>query len=153
MIRKAVPRDLEAVLRLERAAFSAPHWPWEAYEQMLAEGGAIQRVLLVAETAAEEILGFAGGSLVLGEAQLESIAVAAAVQRQGVGRQLCRAFLDWARAGRAGSVALEVRASSEGAQRLYSGLGFRAAGRRPRYYQNPVEDGILMLCVLEENSR
>ncbi len=151
MIRPAVPADLNRVLRIERAAFSAPHWPWEAYERMLAPAELVQRVLLV-EEAGEDIRGFAGGSLVAGEAQLESIAVAEGARRQGLGRELCGAFLEWARTQGAESVGLEVRAGSEGAQRLYSSLGFRPVGRRLRYYTNPVEDGIAMLCLLEQKT-
>lgn len=147
MIARATPADLDQVLRIERAAFSAPHWPWEAYEQMLEDSDEVQRVLLV-ETQNELVLGFAGGSVVAGEAQLESIAVSEAARRQGLGRALCAAFMEWAAECSATSISLELRAASEGVQKLYVSLGFQAVGRRPRYYSNPVEDGILMRCLL-----
>ena len=148
MIARATLADLDQVLRIERAAFTAPHWPWEAYEQMLGDSANTRRVLLI-ETQDEQVLGFAGGSLVAGEAQLESIAVCEAERRQGLGRALCLAFLQWARACDASSVSLEVRAASVGVQKLYASLGFAVVGLRPRYYSNPVEDGILMQCLLD----
>ncbi len=151
MIRRAVPADLDQVLRIERAAFTSPHWPWEAYEQMLTDGEHVRQALFV-EVAGEQVRGFAGGSLVVGEAQLESIAVQESLRGQGLGRELCLAFLAWAAANDASHVELEVRAASLGVQRLYASLGFAVVGRRPRYYSNPVEDGILMRCPLEQKT-
>ena len=152
MIRRATAADLNQILRIERAAFTAPHWPWEAYEQMLERSEHVQRTLLV-DVLSGAVRGFAGGSLITDEAQLESIAVLESTRRQGLGRELCAAFLDWAQGHGARSVGLEVRAASEGVQRLYAGLGFFVIGRRPSYYSNPVEDGILMSCVLEQKTK
>ena len=42
------------------------------------------------------------------------------------------------------SLTLEVRASNAPAQALYEKLGFREVGRRPRYYQNPKEDALIL---------
>ena len=39
---------------------------------------------------------------------------------------------------------LEVRASNDGAMRLYERLGFRAAGRRRAYYHDNREDALIM---------
>jgi ribosomal-protein-alanine N-acetyltransferase len=43
-----------------------------------------------------------------------------------------------------GTFFLEVRSSNTAAQALYAGLDFKPAGRRPRYYDSPVEDAIVM---------
>lgn len=159
MIRPATKADLDQVLRIERAAFTAPHWPWEAYEQMLADDGPMRRTLLVEvevevelEMEADQVQGFAGGTLLYQNAQLESIAVAENARRRGLGRALCMAFLDWAQHLGADTVGLEVRAGSVNVQRLYGALGFRPIGVRPRYYTNPVEDGVLMECRLEQKT-
>ena len=42
------------------------------------------------------------------------------------------------------SLTLEVRASNAPAQALYEKLGFREVGRRPKYYQNPREDALIL---------
>ena len=39
---------------------------------------------------------------------------------------------------------LEVRVSNAPAIALYRSFGFRETGRRPRYYDEPVEDALLM---------
>jgi [ribosomal protein S18]-alanine N-acetyltransferase len=41
-----------------------------------------------------------------------------------------------------------VRASNAGAIALYKLLGFVEAGRRPRYYQDPQDDAVLMRLTL-----
>jgi len=80
-------------------------------------------------------------------AELESVVVALAARRSGVGRTLCRAVFDWCREQDATEIDLEVRASSEGAVALYVSLGFELVGRRPRYYCAPDDDAlILRLC-------
>jgi ribosomal-protein-alanine N-acetyltransferase len=40
---------------------------------------------------------------------------------------------------------LEVRSGNQHAQCLYQSLGFQAAGRRKRYYEDNGEDAVLMV--------
>jgi ribosomal-protein-alanine N-acetyltransferase len=78
------------------------------------------------------------------QAELETIAVAAPSQRQGVGRQLWAAMARELRLAGVREVRLEVRASNRPAIGLYRALGFAETGRRPRYYADPAEDAVLM---------
>jgi ribosomal protein S18 acetylase RimI-like enzyme len=84
-------------------------------------------------------------------AELESVAVSASARRAGIGRALCRAVFDWCHSKGATEVVLEVRASSAAAIALYAGLGFTLAARRPRYYQDPADDALLMRMELQSN--
>jgi len=90
------------------------------------------------------VLGFAVASVVGPQAELETIAVAAGEQRRGVGRRLFLALLEELRRAEVREVLLEARASNHPALELYRALGFAATGRRPRYYDDPVEDAVLM---------
>ncbi|MCU1323808.1 MAG: GCN5-related N-acetyltransferase [Acidobacteriaceae bacterium] len=150
MIRAAGVGDLAGVLALERSAAEAPHWAEGEYRAAL-EGGGVRRCLLVAEID-KRLVGFAVGKVVsLGDevvGELESVAVAREARRQGAGRALCEAVLEWCRGMGAGEVELEVRVGSAGAVRLYEGLGFVATGRRRGYYREPVEDALLMRLEL-----
>jgi len=154
-VRAAEVFDLPAILEIERAA-EAPHWAEQAYAAMVTGADAeaqLQRRLLVAEDAAGGVMGFTAGRLLRLEyesiAELESVVVRDSVRRQGVGRALCRALIDWCREQRARVVELEVRASNEAAQALYRGIGFTEIGQRAVYYQHPTEDAVLMSLRLE----
>jgi ribosomal-protein-alanine N-acetyltransferase len=53
-------------------------------------------------------------------------------------------ILDCARSEECSECTLEVRASNRHAQSLYKAVGFKIKGTRPKIYQNPVEDAVLM---------
>jgi ribosomal-protein-alanine N-acetyltransferase len=82
--------------------------------------------------------------VVADEMELLSLAVTPAWRRQGLACWLTRLAL--AVAGRKGARAafLEVRSANAPARRLYASLGFVETGRRPGYYQDPVEDAIVL---------
>jgi [ribosomal protein S18]-alanine N-acetyltransferase len=144
-LRPARSSDIDAILALERATENAPHWPSSAYSAILDETGP-GRCMIVAHIG-DSLAGFAVGLVHPAQpsiAELESVVVAAAARRGGIGRALCAGVLDWCRSRGAMEVALEVRAGSAGAIALYSGLGFREIGRRPHYYRDPVDDAVLM---------
>jgi ribosomal-protein-alanine N-acetyltransferase len=78
------------------------------------------------------------------EAYVQTIAVAAARQRSGVGRALLQALLEEADRRRCDHVDLEVRADNERAVRLYEQHGFTRIGLRRGYYQPSGADAIVM---------
>ena len=167
-LRPALAADLDAIVALERATPTAPHWSPSAYAAALASAqtappqisspqpAAPRRCLIVAH-AAGSLAGFAVGlapprvpaagglqSLSAQVAELETVVVAATARRSGIGRALCTAVLAWCRAQRATAVVLEVRAASTGAIALYAALGFIPAGRRPHYYRDPEDDALIL---------
>lgn len=150
-VRRGDAADVETVIALEWATERAPHWPRAAYEAVVNE--ADRRCLFVAEIDGE-VVGFAVGAVGSGphsggrEGEIESVAVAERARRAGTGRRLCEAILAWCGAQGATEVALEVRAGSADAIALYAGLGFVRVGTRPRYYQQPEEDAVLMRMKL-----
>jgi ribosomal-protein-alanine N-acetyltransferase len=90
------------------------------------------------------IVGFLVASLLPPQAELETVAVASELQRRGMARQLFAALAAGLRAAQVEEIFLEARASNHPALALYRRLGFLESGRRIRYYQNPVEDAVLM---------
>ncbi len=97
-----------------------------------------------------EVVGFAVGSFVAEIGELESVAVSSAWRRAGVGRRLCAGMMGWCATEGARWMELEVRVGSEGALRMYAGLGFAEVGRRRGYYQDPVEDAVLLRAELSK---
>ena len=147
-IRLATAADIPDLIALERASPEAPHWPETEYRGRLSPSEEeMQRCLLVAIVDGR-VVGFAAARAVGDEAELESIAVDQAVRRQGIGRALAVEVLAWSRQAGARTVLLEVRAASEGAQRLYREVGFATAGRRAGYYSAPGDDAIVMCLNL-----
>lgn len=147
MVLVAEVGDLGAIVSLERATAGAPHWPEAEYAAAIRAMDGVRRCLLVARSA-ECLVGFAMGRLTIaGEeifGELESVAVAGAARRSGVGRALCTAVIEWCRGQGARSMELEVRVGSRAAIALYTQMGFATSGRRRGYYAGPVEDALLM---------
>jgi ribosomal-protein-alanine N-acetyltransferase len=106
------------------------------------ERGLVPRVSRARDGA--ETLGYAIIAWVLDEAELANIAVTPAARGGGVGARLLDHALAELAAMGIGTVYLEVRGANAVAQRLYASRGFEPVGRRARYYDNPVDDAILM---------
>jgi ribosomal-protein-alanine N-acetyltransferase len=81
---------------------------------------------------------------VVDEIHINNVAIRPALRGKGIGTQLMQRVFEEARRLGARRATLEVRASNDGARRLYERLGFYVAGRRPNYYSQPVEDALIL---------
>ena len=88
---------------------------------------------------AQALIGFLAIQDLAGELEITQLAVKKAYQGQGLANQLMEFLAD-----RPERIFLEVRASNQVARALYEKHGFQPVGQRKNYYQNPVEDAILM---------
>jgi len=137
-----VPMDkshLDAVHRLETANFATP-WSHAMLETELYNELASY---LVAEGEDGTVLGYAGVHVVWDEGHITNVCVDSNYRRQGIGQELLGVYLRYGDANLC-LLDLEVRQSNEAAVKLYEGLGFEIAGRRPGYYDSPKEDGFIM---------
>ena len=133
---------------LEQKCFSRP-WSAAALREELNSPHA----RFAAVTVDGAFAGYAGWLTLSGEAELLRIAVDPAFRRQGLGDALLAAVLDGAREAGAGTVFLEVRESNAPAVALYRKHGFRPVGRRPDYYDAPVEAALLFSADLTAPAR
>jgi ribosomal-protein-alanine acetyltransferase len=148
-VRRMIPADLDQVIEIAASQKDAPHWPRAAYLAAVDPAAAQPRIALVAEdSGSKTVAGFAVGSLLTPQAELEIIAVAAAAQRHGLARRIFAALAAELALAEITEILLEVRASNQPALGLYRSLGFAETGRRPRYYHDPVEDAVLMRLQL-----
>ena len=146
---RAVPRpfaarDIEAVAALERAIFGDP-WSRRSFEELLDLehiGG------FVIGDRPGQLAGYAFCSSVGDEGEILNLAVAPTHRRQGVGRLLLEACLDWLAVRGAARVYLEVRRSNEAAIAMYGARGFETTGLRRAYYRKPTEDAVTMAIDL-----
>lgn len=143
-LRRMEPGDIDRVLEIASGLREAPRWQREDYRKAVDSQDPPRRAALVAKGPDGVIAGFAVAGIAAPEAELETIGVAVARQRQGAGRALLQALEDALQQAGVETIFLEVRPSNRPAIALYGSLGFRVAGRRPGYYAGPVEDALLM---------
>jgi ribosomal-protein-alanine acetyltransferase len=91
--------------------------------------------------------GFVLGRMTVDEAEVLNLAVLAECRRQGEGRALLEELLRRFAESGVSRVFLEVRESNRAAMVFYEKQGFRRAGRREDYYQDPREAAL----VFEKN--
>lgn len=148
-MRQMMSSDLDAVLGIEQAVQAYP-WTRGNFADALASG-----YLCYVDEAAGELRGYAILMPAADEAEVLTIAVAAAQQRRGLGRSMLTQMLELARDRGLRRVFLEVRAANSAAIALYRSAGFVEVGARRGYYRDASgsEDAIVMACVLtgEEN--
>lgn len=136
VIRSATSDDLPALLEIERASFSRPHWASKdflANDCTVAElNGSVVAFLVSRET-------FRGSEHELAEREILNLAVAPSFRRNGIAKTLLHRELRCCAA-----YFLEVRESNIAAQNLYIQFGFREIARRSDYYRDPSEGAIVM---------
>ena len=142
IIRRMTERDLDAVAGIERRTFPRP-WAREVFAKDLGQNPAAR--WLVAERD-DAVIGFIGTWIIIDESEITNFAVAEEARRQGVGRRLLSAALQYLSNLGASCCTLEVRAGNEPAKALYTSLGFIRVGLRKKYYEDNGEDAWLMLC-------
>jgi [ribosomal protein S18]-alanine N-acetyltransferase len=78
------------------------------------------------------------------KAHIATLAVRPGYRQRGIAQKLLsRGLLACSRLG-VNQAMLEVRASNQAAQQLYSKFGFDVVGLRPGYYKDTREDGVQM---------
>ena len=140
MIKPMEERHISAMARLEQACFAHP-WSEQALRDELENE---QAVFFVAEDETGRLMGYTGVHGVLGECYMDNLAVDPSFRHKGVGPALLQALIDWAYEHEAVFLTLEVRPSNEIARHLYTAMGLREVGGRPRYYTVPTEGALLM---------
>lgn len=143
------PADIPAIFAMAASLPTAPHWPQSTYEFALNPANLPERIALIAESPDGQPLGFAIASITGWESELETIAVTARSQRQGVAPALFKRLAALLVKRDIQTVFLEVRASNLAAIQLYRTLGFVESGRRKGYYADPPEDALVLRLQLE----
>ena len=128
--------DVEALARIHASAF-ADAWSVASIRDLFAGPGVFAFL-----SPDGFILARAAG----GEAEILTLAVTPAARRQGIARALIQAAARYVQGLGAETLFLEVATGNDPAFRLYTGLGFTAAGRRKAYYG--AEDAHVLKAIL-----
>ena len=95
------------------------------------------------------MIGYGGYWQVFDEAHITNVAVAESWRRQGVAREILAAMEREYPVRGILYATLEVRVSNQAARALYVQNGFTEAGIRPKYYEKPQEDAVIMWKTIE----
>lgn len=131
--------DLPRVMEIEKSLFSSP-WCEEMFLEEIKSGYAY----VVVEEPENLIIAYICGLLLYNEFNITNIAVHSDFQRMGLAERLVTFIIEKLLKMRCFSFFLEVRESNIAAIGLYKKLGFKIIGKRKKYYNNPIEDALIM---------
>lgn len=142
-IRPMKREDCEQVAEIEKTSFSMP-WSLKAFTETVEKPNF--RYFVAEEEG--QILGYCGFLYVLDEAEIPNVCVKASARQKGVGKKMMTVLLEEAKRLGMAVLYLEVRESNAAARRLYESLGFEENGIRKNFYEQPVENAVLMSKTL-----
>ena len=133
-IREFELSDLDAMVAIEASLFPEDAWSKDTFVDEINQIP-VTRFYLTALNEGQ-VIGYAGlFAPMVGEvADIQTMAVDRAYQRQGIGKQLLTGLLTEAMARKAPNVMLEVRDGNEAAHSLYHSAGFVVVANRRNYY-------------------
>lgn len=139
LIRSMEIEDLEQVCNIENQIFSKP-WTREGFLSSLSDSNNIYLVV----QRNDEIVGYCGLWGVVGEGQINNVAVKSLFRGQGIGQCMLTKLLQEGKKNSLTSFTLEVRESNAVAIGLYERLGFQSVGIRKNFYEEPREGAVIM---------
>ena len=137
-IRRLTYADLPELIAIERRAFPTP-WSLAMFVLELSKPASV----CLAALRSGQMIGFLICSRYDTVWHIMNVAVDPNRRRAGIASALLTDLLRRID-GPSARFTLEVRESNTGAIELYERFGFRAAGRRRRYYQDNGEDAVIM---------
>ncbi|MBQ7314097.1 MAG: ribosomal protein S18-alanine N-acetyltransferase [Clostridia bacterium] len=141
----ADPSMLPAILDIENAAFTCP-WSEKSFREAFDSEHITVYAVLAPDGA---VAGFSCLMAYDDEGEILNIAAHPDMRRQGIGQTLMDAMLAEGTENGVRTFYLEVRESNAPARHLYEKHGFEILGKRKGYYQKPVEDAVLMKCIIQ----
>ena len=130
--RELTALDLVPAAAIESQVYGKSAWSLAQFKEEFAKAPKTAHYL-----AAEyqgELIGYAGIFYLSEVADIHTITVIDKHRRQGIGRELLKRLIDWARVKHAPAVMLEMRVGNDAARPLYEQNGFVELSRRENYY-------------------
>ena len=139
IITKATLDNLQDILKIEESVFAHP-WSLDSLKNLLEDEKSVTFIAVDNNT----ICGYCGLNTILDEGYITNVAVLESYRRQGIGKLLVNALIDFANEKNLAFLTLEVRKSNTPAINLYKNNGFEEVGERKNYYTSPFENALLM---------
>lgn len=143
IIREMTLADVDQVCILEEMAFSMP-WHKESFIEMIEHKDALYLVVEDKNNPGR-VIACCGMRHIVGEGDISNVVVHPDFRKCGIAYAMLTELLSRSQE-KYGITAytLEVRCSNAGAIRLYEKLGFVNEGIRKNFYEEPVEDAVIM---------
>ena len=132
MIRPAISKDVDELLRLENVCFEHDQLTRTDFRNALRAS----RALILVHAEAERLAAYALLRMKARQGHLQSLAVDPQARRRGLGRRLIAAAEAAARERGARHMQLELREDNGAAEALYQSLGYRHHGTWLAYYED-----------------
>ncbi len=131
--------DVSTVCEIENMIFSKP-WSMKSFLDSIHDN---KNLYLVAKDG-DEIVAYCGLWGIMDEGHITNVAVKENYRGKGIGKKMLNKLLELGKEKGLVAFTLEVRIGNVAAINLYKNLGFIDAGVRKNFYEDPVEDGLIM---------
>lgn len=138
-IEKYSPSDLDRIMEIEFASFSAP-WSRQSYEEL----APLDTIDIWVARESGRIVGYMLFQHIAEDMELHTIAVESRSQRKGIAALLIDYMVKKAHEYGTKKIFLQVRPSNDAARNLYLKKGFVPVGIRKGYYNDNGEDALVM---------
>lgn len=146
MIRFANETDAEELARISAKSL---HPAWSKEDFLSAFENKQSKVFVSTE---RNITGYGVFYYASDEGEIPSIAVEENYRRKGYGEDILEGMISFAIVEGVTRIFLEVRESNFAAISFYKKNGFVEVGRRPKFYDHPTEDGLILEMNLSERT-
>lgn len=139
IIRELRDEDVEPLSVIEARSFTMP-WSAADFARLIQDRNS---QYLVAEVDGH-VVGCCGVTNVSGDGEIDNVVVDEAYRNQGIATALLQETLRRGYAMGVEAFTLEVRLSNAPAIHIYEKAGFVSEGIRPRFYEKPTEDALIL---------
>ena len=124
--------DLVPAIAIEKEVYGKTAWSADQFRSEFAKAPKTAQYL--AAECEGQLIAYAGVFYVADVADIHTLTVVADHRRKGIGRELLKRLLDWARVKKAPAIMLEMRLGNDAARPLYESFGFVEISKRENYY-------------------
>ena len=124
--------DLVSAIAIEKEVYGKTAWSADQFKEEFAK--APKSAQYLAAEFEGQLIAYAGIFYVADVADIHTITVVTDHRRKGIGRELLKRLIDWARVKKAQAIMLEMRLGNDAARPLYESFGFIEISKRENYY-------------------
>ena len=139
VIKPLMEEYVDQVCILEEEAFSMP-WHRESFLEMIGNENACYLVGIIDDC----VVASCGLRNIVGDGEITNVVTAADMRGKGIAEKMLLKLMEQGVQMGVEAFTLEVRKSNDTAIHLYEKLGFVTEGVRKKFYEEPVEDALIM---------